>query len=259
MNPYYEQDGITIYHGDCREVLPLLPVNSVDLVLTDPPYASGARGDANKGMRGSMTRSVDDADWFSHDSMTTWGFNWFLRSVLAPLHRTTAEGSHLYWFTDWRMTPVLYGMLEAHGYRVNHCLVWDKRHFGMGSYWRNQYEHIIFASLGQPLPMLDRGRGTVLSFPTVSAANRDHPTEKPVELLRSIIGAVPGGTVLDPFMGCGSTLRAAKDLGRKAIGIEIEERYCEIAANRLAQGVLALTTDPHDQSGVLPELIGFQT
>ncbi len=232
------KDGITLYHADCRDVLPLLEVGSVDLVLTDPPYASGARNDANRQVRGSMLRGLDDADWFSHDAMTTWGFQWFLRSILVAIRPCLHVGVHLYWFTDWRMTPTVYGMLEAHGYRVNHCLVWNKRHFGMGSYWRNQHENIVFASVGQPDGMIDRGRGSVLSVKAVSASKRVHPTEKPQELLQSVLASVPGQTVLDPFAGSGTTGRACKDLGRKCILIEIELKYVEIAANRLRQEVL---------------------
>lgn len=238
MKPYYQDGYVTIYHADCREVLPAL--ETVDMVLTDPPYASGARTDANRQCRGAMLRETEDEDWFSHDAMTTWGFQWFMRSTLLQLREILRPGGHLYWFTDWRMTPTVYGMLEAHNFRVNHCLVWAKTHFGMGHYWRNQHENIVFASAGQPDGMIDRGRGSVLTVKNVANSKRDHPTEKPIDLIHQIISAVPGETILDPFMGSGTTLRAAKDLQRKAIGIEIEERYCEIAARRMAQEVLDL-------------------
>ena len=231
--PYYDHAGITIYHGDCREILPQL--ESVDLVLTDPPYASGARRDANRQVRGSSLRGLENTEWFSHDAMTTWGFQWFMRSVLLLLK--LKPGAHIYWFTDWRMTPTVYGMLEAHGFRVNHCLVWAKTYFGMGTYWRNQHENIVFASYGKPRDMAHQDRGTVLTCPSVSSQSRIHPTEKPQKLLLEIIRTAGGSTVLDPFMGSGATLRAAKDSGCKAIGIEIEEKYCEIAANRLRQEV----------------------
>ena len=88
--------------------------------------------------------------------------------------------------------------------------------------------------------MLNRGMGSVITTKTVTPLSRIHPTEKPVDLLKKIISAVPGDRVLDPFMGSGTTLVAAKSLGRKAIGIEIEEKYCEIAVRRLAQEVLPL-------------------
>ena len=240
MKPYYERDGIAIYHADCRDVLPSLEAASVGVVLTDPPYASGARRDAERQVRGAMLRSLEDDDWFSHDAMTTWGFNWFLRSVCTAIRPVLAAGAHLYVFTDWRQTPNVYGLLESCGYRVNQCLVWAKPHYGMGAYWRNQHEHIVFASNGKPAPMLNQGMGSVLTAAAVKSELREHPTEKPIPLLQRVIGAVPGDLILDPFAGSGTTLAAAKLMGRRAIGIEVEERYCEIAAQRLAQGVLAL-------------------
>ena len=238
LTPYYQDEAVVIYHADCRDVLPLLEPGSVDLVLTDPPYSSGTRRDADRQVRGAMLREFADEDWFTHDTMTSWGYSWFIRSVMTDLRSRLAPGAHVYVFSDWRQTPNVYGMLEATGYRVNNCLVWAKKHFGMGGWWRNQHENIVFASHGKPADMLDKGRGTVLTVPGMSPESRVHPTEKPLELLVRILTAVPGSLILDPFMGSGTTLRAAKDLGRKAIGIEIEERYCEIAAKRMAQGVL---------------------
>ena len=238
--PYFDDGQIQIWNADCRDVLPTLESGSVDLVLTDPPYASGARRDAERSVRGSMLRETADEDWFSHDAMTTWGFSWFFQSLLMPMRTVLSRGGHFYVFTDWRMQPTIYGMLEAHGYRVNHSLVWDKMHFGMGAYWRNQHEHIVFASNGMPNAMLNRGMGSVLQCKTVSSESRVHPTEKPTALLHRLIAAVPGETILDPFMGSGSTLIAAKNLGRRAIGIELEEKYCEIAVKRLSQMVLPL-------------------
>ena len=234
---FYEEPGITLYCGDCRDVLPFIE-KSIDLVVTDPPYASGARRDADRQVRGSMLRETDDEDWFSHDAMTTWGYSWFLRSVLTEMRGRLNVGAHLYVFSDWRQTPNVYGMLEATGYRVNQCLTWDKEHFGMGAYWRNQHENVVFASHGMPKAMLDRGMGSVLRCRAVTSEAREHPTEKPISLLSRIIRAVPGDLVLDPFTGSGTTLNAAKQENRHAIGIEIEPKYCEIAVKRLRQGVL---------------------
>jgi len=238
VTPYYHDGQVTLYCGDCRDVLPLLDDASIDLVLTDPPYASGARRDADRQVRGSMMRATEDEDWFSHDAMTTWGFTWFLRGILTDTRRVLKRGAHLYVFTDWRQQPNVYGMLEATGYRVNHSLVWDKSHFGMGTYWRNQHEHIVFASNGMPTAMLNRGMGSVIRCPSVPSEQRVHPTEKPGELLRRILAAVPGDVVFDPFAGSGTTLRAAKDLGRRAIGVEINPDNCKEAVKRLQQSVL---------------------
>ena len=234
MNPYYQDEAVTIYHGDCCEVIPQL-TEKVDLVLTDPPYSSGARTDSERQVRGARLRVFSDEDWFTHDTMTTWGFTWFIRNLFSEIRQHLIGGAHLYLFCDWRQTPNLYGMLESCGYRVNHCLVWAKTHYGMGCYWRNQHENIVFASLGQPANMLSHGMGSVLTVKGVGPRARSHPTEKPIELLSMILSAVPGQLILDPFMGSGTTLRAAKDLGRKSIGIEIDERYCEIAAKRMSQ------------------------
>lgn len=223
----------TLYLGDCRDILPT--VGAVDLVITDPPYSSGARTDSERQVRGSMLRSMEDADWFSHDAMTTWGFNWFIRSVFTDLRQRLPEGAHAYIFIDWRQTPNVYGMLEACGYRVNQCLVWDKRHFGMGAYWRNQHENVVFASNGMPKEMRDHGMGSVLLCPTVSSSARVHPTEKPVDLLVSIIDAVPGDLIFDPFMGSGSTGVAAVKCGRKFVGCEINPHHFETACRRIEQ------------------------
>jgi DNA modification methylase len=105
----------------------------------------------------------------------------------------------------------------------------------MGQPWRNQHELIVYGKR-KPAQIVDGKRGNVLQFRR--SGNTFHPTEKPVDLLRCLIANSPDATVLDPFMGSGTTLRAAKDLDRPAIGVEVDERYCEIAAKRLAQGVL---------------------
>ena len=115
--------------------------------------------------------------------------------------------------------------------------MWDKGHPGMGDlkHWGPSYELIASAGYGETIGSRDC---SVLAFSPVPPARREHPTEKPAELLSYLIRKLDVQTILDPFMGSGTTLRAAKDLGRLAIGIEIEEEYCEIAAKRMAQGLL---------------------
>ena len=224
----------SLHRADCLDVLPA--VEPFDCVLTDPPYSSGARRDAERQVRGGMIRSMkDDDDWFSHDQMTTWGFNWFLRAVFTALRPKLAPGGHIYVFTDWRQTPNVYGMLEATGFRVNHCLVWRKASFGMGAFWRNQHENIVFASKGKPRPMLNRGMGSVLDCAGVTPASRHHPTEKPIALLEKIIEAIPAETVLDPFMGSGTTGLACGRIGRRFIGCEIDRGHFNTAVERLQE------------------------
>lgn len=221
----------TLLRGDAMEVLQDL--EPVDVLLTDPPYSSGARRDAERQVRGSMLRSLEDADWFSNDSMTAWGYTWFMRGVLAAARPLLPTGAHLYLFSDWRQTPNVYAILESCGYRVNHCLVWAKPHYGMGAYWRNQHEHIVFASCGQPNAMRNHGMGSVLTCPAVPSMDRRHPTEKPVSLLATILNAIPGQRILDPFMGSGSTGVACALVGRAFVGVEVDERHFQTACRRL--------------------------
>lgn len=239
MKPYYEDDAVTIYHGDAS-LVGELPAGSIDCVLTDPPFSSGARTDAGRSMRPkAMMRGAKwDDEWFSHDNMATIGFQYLIRLTAVDLFRAAAPGCRAHFFIDWRQYPHLYGAVESAGWVAKNLVVWDKGHFGMGTNYRNQHELILYAEKdgGDAFPTHATGNVITCSRPALE----HHPTEKPTDLLGTLIGAstVAGETVLDPFMGSGSTVVAANNLGRRAIGIEIEERYCEIAAQRCSQGVL---------------------
>lgn len=239
MEPYYEADGIQIFHADCLDVLADLNA-VVDAVITDPPYASGSRLEASKSSSGAMLRAGRFADRpIELDQMTTVGFVWLLRAVGQGVRPLLVDGGSLLSFIDWRQWPNLAGALETCNYRVQGMIVWDKGSIGLGNGFRSQHELICHASKGVPI-ITDRGVGNVLRHPRVEPV--DHPSPKPLALMEQLVDVVTplGGLVLDPFMGAGTTLRAAKNRGRRAIGIELSERYCEIAARRLAQGVLNL-------------------
>ena len=207
MKPYYEHAGITIYHGDCREILPHLP--PVDLVLTDPPY----------GVDLEYASYVDTEE------------NWFalMNDVIPMLRRVgkmvifpSCQIKRLGWF---------YG-----NHAPDWIIAWHKGSPG----------HVSAIGFNDWEPLLVYGRTKGLSMHDFLSVPNDekmgaygHPCPKPLRWATWLIRrACPDdGTVLEPFMGSGTTLRAAKDLGRKAIGIEIEEKYCEIAAKRLSQEV----------------------
>jgi len=212
--PYYQHEGITIYHGDCREILPTL--EPVDLVLTDPPYGiqmsigmgGGGFDGFGNGIKRTPRQYLGDWDKIRPESFT---------QILSLSINTVIWGGN--YFAD--LLPV-----------SNKWLVWDKQQT-MPSYsdcelaWTtfNGTSTKIFRYCGSGLMAIEK--------------DRFHPTQKPVALMKWCLGFAPDAqTILDPFMGSGTTLRAAKDLGRKAIGIEIEEKYCEIAAKRMAQEVL---------------------
>jgi DNA modification methylase len=241
MAPYYDDGRVVIYHGDALELLPSIET-SVDAVLTDPPYASGSRLEAHKSSSGAMLRANTERAANTRfgerpielDQMTTTGFVWLMRAVANDCRHLLPDGGSFLSFIDWRQWPNLVGALETCNYRVQGMVVWDKGSMGLGNGFRGQHELICHASKGVPV-VHDRGCGNVLKAGRVDPV--DHPSPKPVGLLTRLIEVVtpPGGLVLDPFMGSGSVARAAADSGRRCIGIEVEERYCEIAANRLSQ------------------------
>ena len=243
MTPYYEQDGITIYHGDCRDVLPLLEPESVTLLWTDPPYGHGNHdGDFNA--RLNAHRGLDNEP-IANDSAAE------MRVVVdaalrlaVPILRADCccccccccggPRPTFAWVAD---------RLDRDGLTFFHSVIWDKLNPGLGWRFRRQHEMVMVAHrTGGRLAWAD----DAIAVPNVQALGpprfRQHPNEKPLDMpARFVVWTTrPCDLALDPFMGSGTTLRAAKDLGRRAIGIEIEERYCEIAARRLDQGVLEL-------------------
>lgn len=203
MNQYYEHGGITIFHGDCRDILPQL--GQFDLLLTDPPYGIGFAAQPTKWQRlaGNRPEAWDDVTVDDLPSIVeygkiqvVWGGNYY------PL--PTSRGWLAWGKPD---APPSMGSLE---------LAWTNQ--DMNS------RHLIHS---------------------ISATNPErvgHPTQKPLALMKWCVGFFPDAqSVLDPFCGSGTTLLAAKEMGLTAVGIEREERYCEIAAKRLSQEVFAFS------------------
>lgn len=228
MTPYYDEDGITIYHGDALEVLPTIPSKSIDTALTDPPFAMPVN--QYSGRNEGLFRS-----WADTSILAAW---WDL--VATRITRVVRSTGHLMVFCDDMSYPVFYPPLFTRWPNLA-CLIWDKGRPGMGSAWRMSSE-LVIAARGQSAYWTGGATTNVLRARPVPSADRLHPVDKPVGLLTQIIDVTtpPGGVVLDPFLGGGSTLVAAKKSGRRAIGIDLDERYCEIAVQRLAQGVLRL-------------------
>lgn len=228
VKPYYQDEEVTLYLGDSRQVLATLGRDAIDLIVTDPPY--GQNYLSNRG--GNHAKISGDDGTLD------------VPAVLSQACRILRRGRHAYVFGPSNLvegTP-LAAAVE---------LIWDKQVVGMGDLslpWSRSHEPITFAVYEPSKANRDKGygglaarlrQGSVLRVPrTNGAATRRHPTEKPVQLLRHLIesSSVWGETVLDPFVGVGSTLVAARAEGRRAIGIEIDEKYCEIAAQRLSRG-----------------------
>jgi site-specific DNA-methyltransferase (adenine-specific) len=255
LEPYFDDGQIQIWHGEALDVLRSLPARSVAAVVADPPYSSGGmfrsdrQADPSAKYRGwsqnddgSSRKPTNNPGSFSGDSRDQHGYAFWSALWMSQACRVSAASGQVYIFTDWRQLPVTSDAVQAGGFVWRGLLVWDK---GIGrpmkGRFRNHLEYIVWGSNG-PMPDADENPvypSTLLRY-APPGLDRLHVTQKPESLVRELLCTAPVGTVLDPFMGSGTTLRAAKDLGRRAIGIEIEERYCEIAATRLQQQVLPL-------------------
>lgn len=232
VKPYYEDAdaGITIYHGDCREVAAWL---AADVLVTDPPYGTHLTSRAN-GNRGGYGRRQNYAGTSKHASSREGvGPDGF---TIANDDTTETRDAALAMWGD--RPAAVFGsprMADPPGVWADR-LVWDKKRPGMnGGPWRYRHE-TIFVTEGF-VRTDDAAVSIMAAYPDQSL----HMHAKPLDVMRRLVAAAPEGLIADPFAGSGSTLRAAKDLGRRAIGVEVDERYCEIAASRLSQQVLDLS------------------
>lgn len=235
MKPYYQDESVTLYHGDCRDVLP--SVGAVDLLVTDPPYSLSVSAD-HQNRPGRGTRRLNffagDMDW---SAMTA--------AVVQRVMLGARSANAAYVWCGHRQFGPIVDAFEADGWKTR-FLVWQKlcpvpAPPGVG--WDSAAELCVYA--------FREGRKwtprTGTKCPNVIPADSyrhgqpgklNHPTQKPPSTAARPIefSTEPGDTVLDVYAGSGTTLRVAKDMGRKAIGIEIDEGYCEIIARRLGQG-----------------------
>jgi site-specific DNA-methyltransferase (adenine-specific) len=232
MKPYYEASGITIYHGDCREVLQELPSRSVQLVMTDPPF--------------SIPVKYHDTD---RDYPRSWGdllvMEPFYVEVFREIHRVTKPSGQVYISCDSTSYPVFFKASYSL-WDQSHLIVWYKPTGRRGHGWKHAHELILHLAT-KDVVYVNTFNQDVIGIMPVRTLDRQHPAEKPGELvgfLAELTSLIPATVWLDPFMGGGTTLVAAKARGVQAIGIEIEEWCCEIAVNRLQQEVLAFTDRP---------------
>lgn len=246
MTPYYDDGrGIVIYHGDAFDVLPSL--SGVSAVVTDPPYSSGGafRGDR---MRTTLEKYVQSDAMAQSTGFAFSGDNRDQRSFLAwcslwmnAARVATEPGATIGCFTDWRQLPTVTDAIQSGGWVWRGVGVWAK---GFGRPRNGGFsagaEFLVWGTNG-PLPPNDKYPAGVIQVASPHTAEREHITQKPTAVMAWAMENVsPGGIILDPFLGSGTTAVAAKAHGCGCIGIELEERYCEIAAKRLSQEVLAL-------------------
>ena len=237
MDPYYDEDGITIYHGDCREIIDKL---DCDVIITDPPYGKNYY--------------PTDVDVFDATLLSSWTnrfdtlmcFGWPENLVRLCVESSLIPDEWIVWHpTNGALRGFNRSGLrrESEHIAVFGEVEWSSLRASRGSLsrWIVKNRQQYGKALGDVVPEETKRESDVWTDASPNlgfhAHRRLHPNEKPLGILTRLVSVVDG-CIIDPFMGSGTTLRAAKDLGRKAIGIEIEERYCEIAVERLAQGVL---------------------
>jgi site-specific DNA-methyltransferase (adenine-specific) len=246
VTPYYDEGGITIYHGDCREIIP--QVGPVKMVFTDPPYGHNNnngdlihRRELALGLVPCTNEVQPGARPIANDGPEA---NDLVRWMFAATAKLLSPGDCCCCcgggggpdpqFARWSLW-----MDEVYDFKQ--MVVWDKGPLGMGWHYRRSYETILVGQVpGAACCWYDetnRIENIIRHIPKVIPTASDHPTQKPPKLAGHFIQlhSRPGNIVLDPFMGSGTTLVAAKNLGRRAIGIEIEEQYCELAVKQLAQ------------------------
>jgi DNA modification methylase len=228
MTPYYQDDLVTIYHGDALEIMPELRAGQASLVLTDPPYVIGAVSAGNMGTKaGGWADMMNSARWFR---------DWYVMA-----RRLLRTDGALWTFLNWRSLPVVMRAAFDADWSLTSVLVWHKDWIGPGGPVGLRPAYELVALMAMPdFSIEDRGVPDVWTHKWASFKPTGHPAEKPVGLLRRLIeeSSRNPGLVIDPFMGSGSALVAAKAAGSTAIGIEADEAWCEIAARRCSQEVL---------------------
>src|SRR3990167_5313114 len=214
IKPYYEESGITIYHGDSRNILPHLP--QVDLILTDPPYGFNRFATDGKDYLYSVGKVFDLFPLVMKETAACFVFT-STGEVLNVGNRMPLKFYRLLWmYKPADCTYPLNGWLLT-----SEAILWFTKNGKCELFDRHPFRHDCYIHNRVGLEGVE-----------------GHPTVKPLSVISDFVNRCPyNGIVLDPFLGSGTTLRACKDLGRTGIGIELEERYAEIAVNRLQQEV----------------------
>lgn len=220
-----------LLNQDVREVFKTIPDNSIDLVVTDPPYKTTSRG--NAGTSGGMLQKEINkkGQVFKHNNIKP-------QEYIPELYRVLKDGSHCYIMTNHVNLQEMLNVATESGFKFVKCLIWDKGNKIMGQYYMSSFEYIIFLRKGKAKRINNCGTADILRVPNIKLKGEDgknlHDTEKPIELMKIMIdnSSNEGDIVFDPFMGIGSTGVACLELNRRFIGVELDEQYFPIAKYR---------------------------
>lgn len=225
-----------LLNQDVREVFKTIPDNSIDLVVTDPPYKTTSRG--NAGTSGGMLQKEINkkGQVFKHNNIKP-------QEYIPELYRVLKDGSHCYIMTNHVNLQEMLNVATESGFKFVKCLIWDKGNKIMGQYYMSSFEYILFLRKGKAKRINNCGTADILRVPNIKLKGEDgknlHDTEKPVELMKIMIdnSSNEGDIVFDPFMGIGSTGVACLELNRRFIGVELDEQYFPIAKYRNEGGI----------------------
>ena len=218
--------NVKLYNDDCLNVLKDIEDNTIDLVVTDPPYEV-ITGGRNGGVKGKpsgiltenkqLMKSIPKADLW-----------------LSECFRVMKDGTHIYIMTNTLNLTNYLNIINDVGFKLHNLLVWNKNNTTPNRWYMKNCEYVIFARKGFAKPINNPSSQTVHNFDNI-IGNKKHPTEKPVDLMKLYVGnsSQVGDTVLDPFMGVGSTGVACKELNRNFIGVELDKQYFDIATKRI--------------------------
>lgn len=261
MEPFFSTPDVELFQGDSLDLLPRLPAASYDAIIADPPYCSGGttagerrRAPEEKYSQGGLLYGRPS---FGGDLKDQRSFTWWVMAWLTICRELLREGGYCLVFTDWRQLPAVTDAFQAADLTWRGIIAWDK---GAGAraphkgYIRHQCEYLVWGTRGGCHSATHAGPHPGCHQIPVNRRDKHHLTGKPTALLRQLVQIVPpGGRILDPFAGSGTTLVAAQAEGRKATGIEREASYCAITRDRL-RGPTAAQERPRGARTVPPDL-----
>lgn len=243
MQPAYRTDSIQLFHADAMPLLTQFEPESFDAIITDPPYCSGGTT-AGERRRSPEDKYAQNGDLcgrpsFGGDLKDQRSFTWWTMAWLALCRGLLREGGYCLVFTDWRQLPAVTDAFQAADLTWRGIIAWDKGNAARAphkGYVRHQCEYLVWGTRGHCPAAMHAGPFPGCYQVPVNRRDKHHLTGKPTALMRELVKIIPpGGKILDPFAGSGTTLLAAQLEGRRAVGIEREAEYCEIARQRLQE------------------------
>lgn len=221
---------IYLRHGDCLEVMKNIPDESVDLVVTDPPYRTISGGHNTPKWISGYGNSVlykNDGKIFEHNDIEH-------QDWLKECYRVLKNGSHIYIMTNLLNLFALKSIAEDVGFKLHNLLIWEKNTCNANRWYMKNCEYVLFMRKGKAKSINNASSKTVHKYNNI-VGNKLHPTEKPIELMKMYVenSSNENDLILDPFMGSGTTAIACKELNRNFIGIELDENYYKIACERI--------------------------